>query len=89
MITEDKLGFYEKKSNMDGTDLLCLTLNESKNLPVVGLDIPTYCLNTDRPIVRITYRQEPSSQFIRNHMTEFRGRYVPATLKLSLGKGLY
>ncbi len=43
---------------------------------------PSYCVNTDKPVLRVSITGEGLRQVVRNGVVLFQGRYIPRELKL-------
>jgi len=69
---------------MGGSDLRCFTL-KGGNGPSSSFNDPAYCLQNALPVLRVGSFADDSHQFIRNHIGEFQGRYVP--MDITAGEG--
>jgi hypothetical protein len=87
MIKDYDLGFEVTEHNLGGTKLLCISETSSFGSPPPrGVIVPYFCLDAEKPIVRIADRIGDQSQFIHNNVLQFKGRYLPRDLKVNVGE---
>jgi hypothetical protein len=78
--TLKELKFERRDEDAGGTELACLTLKDPKGVTRGGFQIPTYCLDSNLPILRIGTHEGDSHRFLRNNIFSFQNRYVPTDI---------
>lgn len=77
--------FEVKERDLGSSKLLCLAANVAPPAKSDGFQKtqgPTYCLNTDKPVLRITTSGAGLRQAVRNKIVSFQGRYIPQDLQI-------
>jgi hypothetical protein len=80
------LKFERHDENAGGTILACLTLKDPKGTTGGGFQIPTYCLDSSSPVLRIGTHEGDFHRFLRNNIFSFQGRYVPSDITAVLAQ---
>lgn len=72
-----QLKFEQADFLANSVKLVCLTLRDPHRTTMGGFLIPTYCLESNAPVLRIGSHEGDPHQFLRNNVFTFQGRYVP------------
>jgi hypothetical protein len=80
------LEFERHDEDTGGTKLACLTLKDPKGMTRGGFQIPTYCLDSSLPVLRIGTHEGDFHQYLRNNIFSFQGRYVPSDITAVLAQ---
>jgi TonB family protein len=70
---------------MGTTQLPCFTLRDHSEIPA-NFNDPAYCLEDNRPILRIGSFPDDPHQFVRNSVGKFQDRYVPVDIMADQGE---
>ena len=80
------LKFDRHDENAGGTKLVCLTLKDPKGMTRGGFQIPTYCLDSSLPVLRIGTHERDFHRFFRDNIFSFQGHYVPSDITAVLAQ---
>jgi len=67
--------FNMKKTDSKGAKLSCIHMSIPDPNPT-----PTYCLESDRPVLRVSVYSTESLQIVHNRILKFQGHFVPGEL---------
>lgn len=62
--------------------LSCLEAHTDTGVPLAGLSDRSFCINEDKPALRITNIPLSRMQYIHNHLVSYQGRFVASDLVL-------
>lgn len=80
------LKFERHDEEVGGKKLACLTLKDPKGTTMGGFQIPTYCLDSGLPVLRIGTHEGDFHRFLRDNIFSFQGRYVPSDVTAVLAQ---
>lgn len=68
--------------NVNGASLRCLTM-KGLSLPAGNRTVngPAYCLDADRPVLRVSSNPNDGTHLLHNNIHIFQGRYLPSDLQ--------
>ena len=81
-----ELRFERRIEVTGGLTLVCLTLKDPRGSTRGGFQIPTYCLDSDFPVLRIGTHEGDFHRYLRNNCFSFQNRYVPNDIEAVLAQ---
>jgi hypothetical protein len=81
-----KLRIRRFNEDAGGIKLVCLTVKDPRGITMGGFQIPTYCVDSLSPTLRIGSHEGDPHRFLRNNAFIFQNRYVPKDIAAVIGR---